>query len=207
MRIGLIRHGETDWNARGLLQGTTDIPLNNRGMDQARDVGVLLRGAGWDRIAASPLSRARTTAEIIAEQVGLEAPVAMPEFIERSFGEFEGKSYWTPEGGRVNLNAESVETVDAVRARALAGIEAIERAHPDSSTLVVAHGSLIRLLLDLFLVERAPHIANVSLSIIERVAVPDAPGTFARIVTQANGYPLPPEASSREAIAPTFTEP
>ena len=183
MRIGLIRHGETEWNARGLLQGTSDIPLNERGLDQARDAANLLIGQGWQRIYASPLQRAMRTAEIIAHAVGLEAPTPVPGVIERSFGDLEGERYWTPEGGRRRLDEPSIEPVEVVRARTREALAAIERAHPDKDTLVVAHGTVIRLLLDDLLDLEAPHIGNLALSILERRG-----GRV--VVTLANGYPL-----------------
>ena len=188
MRIGLIRHGETDWNAQGLLQGSTDIPLNERGLEQARDAAGLLRGAGWDRILSSPLGRARHTAEIISEAAGLGPVGVVPELIERSFGVLEGSSYWQADGSRLPLDHASVESIDSVQERVAAAIDAIEDEFPDSSTLVVAHGSVIRLFLDSVLVHRSPHISNLSLTILER---PAAGGS--RLVTLANGYPLAAE--------------
>lgn len=200
MRIGLIRHGETDWNAKNLLQGVTDIPLNERGEDQARDAGVLLRGAGWDHIYSSPLVRARSTAQFIADGSGIPEAGVLPGFIERSFGVLEGQPYWAKDGSRVSLDDPSIETVDAVRERTLTAIEDLEDRHPDESVLVVSHGSVIRLVLDTLLIERAPHITNLSLTILERRASADATAPR-RLVVQANGYPLPPEATaaSREA--------
>lgn len=186
MRIGLIRHGETEWNAQGLLQGSTDVPLNERGLEQARDAARLLRGAGWDRIVASPLGRAQETARIIAEANDL-GPVGVVAGIgERSFGVLEGTSYWNADGSRVSLDHPSVEPVEAVQQRVTAAIDALEAEHPDSSTLVVAHGSVIRLFLDTILLERAPHLSNLSLTILERGAATDG----RRLVTLANGYPL-----------------
>src|SRR3954464_13091312 len=66
-----LRHGETDWNAQGLSQGNVDIPLNPTGLAQAGSAADLLRGRGISTIVASPLSRARVTAEIAAEALGL----------------------------------------------------------------------------------------------------------------------------------------
>ena len=60
-----LRHGETDWNRQGLSQGSIDIPLNELGLAQAREAAVRLRNRGITSIVASPLSRARVTAEIV----------------------------------------------------------------------------------------------------------------------------------------------
>lgn len=184
MRIGLIRHGETDWNARGLLQGTSDIPLNDRGVTQAHNAGRLLNGGGWQRVYATPLQRARHTAEIIAGLAGLEGPHSAPGFIERSFGELEGTRFLTIDGRRANLEHSSVEPADEVRRRARAAFDELAASHPDEGTLVVAHGTVIRLLLADFLEVDAPHISNVALSIIEW-----QPGEAPR-ATLAGGFPV-----------------
>lgn len=189
MRIGFIRHGETEWNARGLLQGTTDIPLNDRGHDQARGAAKLLQGAGWDRIYASTLLRAYSTAEMIAAALDLPKPRRIAALVERSFGVYEGQPYWTPDGGRVSLDDPSVETPEAVRDRAVGAFHELAERHPGESTLVVAHGTVIRILLQEFLRIEAPHVGNLALSIVER-------RDDQWIVTLANGYPLP-EAASR----------
>ncbi|MGH7041397.1 MAG: histidine phosphatase family protein, partial [Acetobacteraceae bacterium] len=66
-----LRHGETDWNARNLSQGNIDVPLNQTGLAQARSAAELLKFRGVREIVASPLSRARTTAEIVGEALTL----------------------------------------------------------------------------------------------------------------------------------------
>ena len=196
MRIGLIRHGETDWNAQQRLQGAMDIPLNDRGVEQAHDAGRLLRGHDWTRIHASPLTRARRTAEIIAHEVGLPEPVLEPGLVERSFGELEGRLVYDEHGNRVALDHPSVEPAAEVAARSLAALGAIAAAHaddPDAHALVVAHGTVIRLVLTELLGRRAPHISNVGLSVIE--TDPDARHGFG--VRTANGYPIADAAPMR----------
>jgi probable phosphoglycerate mutase len=86
----LVRHGETDWNAAGRWQGQTDVPLNPRGREQAREVAGRLRGAGLAAIASSDLLRARATAEIIAAHLGLVVNHLDAALRERRFGCFEG---------------------------------------------------------------------------------------------------------------------
>ncbi|MCZ8310600.1 MAG: histidine phosphatase family protein [Magnetospirillum sp.] len=67
-----LRHGETDWNRQGLLQGSRDIPLNDTGLAQAQSAASALRNVEIATIVASPLLRARRTAEIVAASRGLE---------------------------------------------------------------------------------------------------------------------------------------
>ena len=90
--ICLIRHGETDWNALGKLQGRTDIPLNETGKKQAKETGAFLKGSDWDVIITSPLRRAKETAEIINQYLGLEI-IEMEDFIERNYGDAEGMPF------------------------------------------------------------------------------------------------------------------
>jgi probable phosphoglycerate mutase len=84
-----LRHGQTAWNVEGRFQGHTDIPLNDVGLAQACDAAKILARCPVDLIVASPLVRARRTAEIVAEQLG--KPLRFDdELKERHFGAFEG---------------------------------------------------------------------------------------------------------------------
>ncbi|MDI7774046.1 histidine phosphatase family protein [Asticcacaulis sp. EMRT-3] len=85
----VLRHGQTDWNQQMRLQGSTDIPLNATGREQAKTAAGFLAGQGVTRIIASPLSRALETARIVGERLGIE-PVTDGRLIERNFGLFEG---------------------------------------------------------------------------------------------------------------------
>jgi uncharacterized phosphatase len=93
--LGLLRHGQTDWNIDLRLQGSTDIPLNETGRNQARLAASVLNREDWDVIIASPLSRAKDTADIVALEFGMNV-VVVPELIERSFGVAEGLTLRKP---------------------------------------------------------------------------------------------------------------
>src|SRR5947199_3660663 len=85
----LIRHGETDWNAEHRWQGHADVPLNARGREQAKALAEELAPEGIDAIYASDLSRARDTAEIVGERLGV--PVVLdPDLREIDVGSREG---------------------------------------------------------------------------------------------------------------------
>jgi probable phosphoglycerate mutase len=86
----LARHGETDWNVAGRWQGHTDIPLNSVGRAQAAALAERLRGEGIAVVAASDLSRARHTAEIVAGALGVPFAHVDPDLREQRFGRFEG---------------------------------------------------------------------------------------------------------------------
>lgn len=89
MEIYLIRHGETEWNRLGRLQGHSDIPLNDAGLAQARKAARYLKDTPFDEMLASPLARAKKTAEIIHE--GRTCPLyTNPLLSEISFGDAEG---------------------------------------------------------------------------------------------------------------------
>jgi len=91
MRILLARHGETPWNAEGRYQGQIDIPLSPVGEDQAQRLGQRLHGIRIDRAVASPLSRARRTAEL-ALGPEREGMLTLSEgLLEIAHGEWEGK--------------------------------------------------------------------------------------------------------------------
>ncbi|MCI8598739.1 MAG: histidine phosphatase family protein [Lachnospiraceae bacterium] len=89
MVIYIIRHGETDWNTKRLLQGATDIPLNENGIEVARLTAKGLEDVDFDLIFTSPLKRAKETAEII--RGNRKIPLVEEERLrEVSFGPFEG---------------------------------------------------------------------------------------------------------------------
>ena len=141
----LIRHGETDWNRQHRIQGLTDIPLNDTGREQARATGRLLAGRGFDRVYSSPLSRARETATIIADELGLPAPDIIDALVERNYGDAEGLSF--AEIDRRYPDRSTVageETREAVAERVLPALHGLAAAHPDESILIVSHGGAIR---------------------------------------------------------------
>jgi broad specificity phosphatase PhoE len=85
----LLRHGQTQWNAEGRFQGHTDIALNEVGLSQAHAAATILARCPVDLIVASPLIRARKTAEIVADHLG--KPLLVDDALkERHFGAFEG---------------------------------------------------------------------------------------------------------------------
>jgi glucosyl-3-phosphoglycerate phosphatase len=135
----LVRHGETDWNAGGRLQGQTDRPLSDYGRMQARQLADELAADHVDAIYASDLSRARETAEIVGERLGL--PVGLDaDLREKDWGTWEGLT--SVERDRVEFVGESTE---AHQERMLRALRRIAERHPDGSrVLVVTHGGSMR---------------------------------------------------------------
>ena len=88
--LHLVRHGETDWNRDGRIQGWSDSPLNARGREQARRLAETLAGQPVGAIWSSDLRRALETAEPLAARLGLDVQVS-PALRERDFGVNEGR--------------------------------------------------------------------------------------------------------------------
>jgi broad specificity phosphatase PhoE len=135
----LVRHGETDWNADGRLQGHTDRPLSDHGRRQAQKLAEELEGEEIEAIYSSDLARARETAEIVGRRIGL--PVELdPDLREKDWGTWEGLT--SIERDRVEFVGESTE---AHQERILGALGRISKRHPgDGRVLVVTHGGSMR---------------------------------------------------------------
>lgn len=155
-----MRHGETSWNVAGRWQGQADPDLTEQGEAQARDVAAALAGAParpWRRVVSSDLLRARRTAEVIAEALGV--PLALdPRLRERDAGRWSGLlraevREREPEllaaflAGDPEARPGGGENTHEVRTRALAAIASIVDVSPGEPTILVSHLGWIRTLL------------------------------------------------------------
>ncbi|WP_072806893.1 histidine phosphatase family protein [Rhodococcoides yunnanense] len=162
--LALVRHGETEWNLHGRLQGSSDIPLNETGRAQAREAVYELGERQWDLLVSSPLSRAAETADIIGKHLGIERTATYADLAERHFGDAEGftdydaYSHW-PHGRYPGLESRRDLIVRGVRA-----VDEIAAAHPDSSVIAVAHGGVIRAIFDAIRGVPSPRILNAGVS-------------------------------------------
>ena len=158
-----IRHGETEWNREGRLQGQRDIPLNGRGRSQADEAGrrtaALLRSAGVEpgeaRFVVSPLGRARETAERM--RVAMALPAAGYDLDDRltelSFGAWEGFT-WPELKGRepIRVRVRKADKWHFVPPGGESYADLAERVRPWLDTVterlvVVAHGGVARALM------------------------------------------------------------
>ncbi|WP_309710844.1 histidine phosphatase family protein, partial [Pseudolysinimonas sp.] len=166
MIVAFIRHGQTDWNRQGLLQGSSDIPLNDTGREQARDALMTLRSRPWDVVVSSALLRARETARIIADGLDIPLGTAYPELVERDYGSLEGTSAAAAIERWPDRDYPGAESLEAVAARGVDALAAIVADNPDGAVLVVCHGTIIRYTLARLAGRPVPGIDNGSISML-----------------------------------------
>ena len=145
MKILLTRHGQTDWNVLKKVMGRCDEPLNEKGLEQARETRDNLLDEDIDLIICSPLKRAKQTAEIINNR---NIPIIYDDrLIERDFGEFEGletkdfdfHGYWNYYR---NDQYEKAENIQEFFKRVYAFLDDIKEKYKDKNVLIVAHGGI-----------------------------------------------------------------
>jgi broad specificity phosphatase PhoE len=147
--IYLVRHGQTAWNKEEVFRGRTDIPLDETGLEEAEVAGEYFRPINLQAIYSSPLSRARQTAQKIAQFHALEAQ-PLDGLIDMSFGSWEGQSLreveekdgvryqqWRDEPHLVILPGG--ETLEEVRARAMAALDKVIHEHLEQTLVLVSH--------------------------------------------------------------------
>lgn len=149
--ICITRHGETDWNRMGILQGWFDVPINDLGRRQAHEMAARFAGSGFTAVWSSPLVRARETAEIIAARLQLPPPSCHEGVKERNFGAIQG----IPKDELAELNPALLEQIlrrnpaasfvggesmDEFADRVLAAFDDIGERHHGDRVLVITHG-------------------------------------------------------------------
>ncbi|WP_206810627.1 histidine phosphatase family protein [Paradesulfitobacterium ferrireducens] len=184
-KIILTRHGETQWNIEGRVQGMLDSPLTERGLNQAKRLASRLKQEGIQYLYASDRPRALATAEVIRTEIGLTAPVLpAPQFRELSFGEWEGKvwaelreSYtdifavWDKSPYLVQIPGG--ETMPVVAERAWDYLKALIKKHAGETICIVTHGLTLKLLVtkalgfDVSDWKKTPWQFNTALNILE----------------------------------------
>lgn len=146
--VYLVRHGETEWNKEGRLQGRTDIPLNEVGWKQAEACGKFLKTFHWDVMLTSPLKRAKQTAETINRL--LQLPLyEIDEFIERDFGAAEGLTMKEVMSTFPDRNYPNKESRSALQSRIYQGLQKINENYTGHHVLLITHGAVINMLFEL----------------------------------------------------------
>ncbi|MFC7456447.1 histidine phosphatase family protein [Brachybacterium sp. GCM10030267] len=165
--FGLVRHGQTDYNLHNLFQGSSDMPLNETGVEQAHRAFDELPDMVWDVVVSSPLQRAEHTARIIAADHGIPFGGTEAKLVEIDWGEAEGRPVEEMQELYPDRSFPGREDYQAVADRGYDALEALEERFPGQKVLVVAHGTLIRFLLSGIIERPLPSIPNATLSVIE----------------------------------------
>lgn len=157
LNIYVVRHGQTDWNREGRIQGGTDNPLNGTGREQAATLGRTLADVRVDAVYTSSHQRARQTAAVFEGRAPI---VAMDELRERFFGKFEGANDkdpavvadWNKRRFTWGDDMEGGESLESQTRRAETALRQIRDRHKDGGTIViVGHGGINPLLLSLLI--------------------------------------------------------
>jgi len=152
MKVYFARHGETDWNVRHLLQGSSETDLNDNGVEQAHQLGRSLEGTGIVRVYTSQMRRANHTGSIVAEHLGVPCE-ARPGLQEIGLGDWEGlnwqqvKERWPKEYGewqrhRRDVRALNGESYDDVLSRMVPAVLKIV-SEEQGDVLIVSHGGCL----------------------------------------------------------------
>lgn len=175
-RVYLARHGQTPLNAAGVLRGRLDPPLDEVGRDEARLLGRALARHHLSRVVASPLLRARQTAQAVAELVGLPVETDV-RLVDRGYGQWAGMRREAVERRWGSLDeAPGVEPAAAVRDRAREALEAVAQGGR-GPVVVVSHDVVNRLLLATF----DPRLGDPD-------EIPQATGRFNVLERGAHGW-------------------
>jgi len=149
--VCVARHGETDWNIAGILQGWTDVPINDQGRRQAYELVGSFSHSTFSKVYSSPLIRSRETAEIIARSLRLDPPTCHDGLKERNFGAIQG----IPKSELAELNPvllqqilkrnpatdfEQGESMDEFADRVLDAIASIAEPHAGRRIVAITHG-------------------------------------------------------------------
>ncbi|MCG7335942.1 histidine phosphatase family protein [Sporosarcina sp. ACRSM] len=170
--FGFVRHGVTAWNKEKRAQGSSDIPLDEEGIEMAERVAERLSSEQWDIVYTSPQLRAKQTAEMIAER--LPNLPFHTDFRLREVGggliegttEAERIAKWGEAWRELDLGTEPYEEVIA---RGADFLEEMKEKYPGKRILVISHGGFIWRLLGVLIPEREfeKNLQNTSVTVVE----------------------------------------
>jgi probable phosphoglycerate mutase len=140
--IYIVRHGQTDWNLEGRYAGRKDIPLNDKGIEQANIIKEELKSIKFDKVFSSPLSRAYQTAKIICDN----EIIIDDRIIERSNGDLEGKLktevIMEVDFNDPNEKNYNIESIIDFRKRITSFFDEITSLYKDENILIVTHAGV-----------------------------------------------------------------
>lgn len=173
----VVRHGETEYNTKGIAQGHLDSPLTDKGISEARELGMKFRDINFDLVFSSDLLRAKRTAEIILLEKQLA--VQTTELLrERFYGKYEGKPFNAVLTYRKLLRKlrkenqdqkpkSEIEDDDSVIARLFTFLRETAIAYKNKIILIVTHGGIMRQLLEHLGVPTLPYGAVKNLAFVK----------------------------------------
>ena len=156
--LTLVRHGETDWNAQGKVQGNIkEIPLNTKGREQAENLAKELNKNDYDVIVCSDLDRTVETAEILANALGMKIAERNHLFAERNFGDWNTQDEEAVRAQHPMVSEDidfsfhhetgkGGESLSAFFKRAKEAYDYLLKTYPGKRVLLVTHGGMIRVL-------------------------------------------------------------
>ena len=154
MKLYIARHGETAWNVENRVSGRTDIPLTERGLEQAQLLAKNAMDKGIEVIIASPLLRARQTAQAVSDAIGV--PVEIDErLIELDFGIFEGGPRTDPDFQHTRAQFPTRypggESAFRLAHRVYGCLEDVKKMYAGKTVLLVCHGGVCRMVRSYFM--------------------------------------------------------
>lgn len=149
MSVYLLRHGQTSWNAAGIIQGRYDTPLNENGIAQAKQARKILEDVPLDVAYVSPLLRARQTAELALE--GKDVPIVLePRIVEMAYGDYEGTNWkagdYQQKRRYLAYRYKGGESYLDLAYRAFSFLEEIREQGTSGNVLLVCHGGIARVI-------------------------------------------------------------
>lgn len=149
IKIYIVRHGQTDWNKKELIQGASDTELNEEGIRQAREVAKKFDLDKIDVCISSPLKRARKTAELIVD--GKKEIINNDMVVERTFGKLEGqkaddaflRKIWDY---KLNDKEYEIESIKEILERSRKFLCFVKEHYQDKTLLIVSHGGFMKAL-------------------------------------------------------------
>ncbi len=156
MSVYLLRHGQTDWNKKGIVQGRYDVPLNDTGREQAREAKKILDEVDFIACYVSPLCRARETAAIALE--GRDIPFIIENrLVEMAYGPYEGTNWKAGDyqltRRRLAYRYKGGESYLDLAYRAFSFLEEIREVEKKGNVLLVCHGGIARVINSYFIDE------------------------------------------------------
>lgn len=163
MNLYVVRHGETLWNVEKRVQGITDIPLTEKGINEAKELQPLIKSLNIDVVIASPLKRAKDTAKILVDS---KLPINIDDRIkERNWGMNEGAlidtvDRWDCWDVILNTQVQNIECIQDFMYRVSSFIEDIKVRYKDKNVLIVTHSAVSRVIH--YMLGKIPEDANLS---------------------------------------------